>query len=90
MSVFFGSLLVGQACLLSKGLRVRVAWLGLGSPHLFSVCLRVATFWDSRCKSQIVLRTENSENFIHGRQQWLKGLGMAVLTWCEWTYEDSV
>lgn len=45
MSVFFGSALVGQACLLSTGLWVRVAWLGLGSPHLFSVRLKAATFW---------------------------------------------
>lgn len=50
ISVFFGSLLV-QACLLCRGLRVTVAWLCLGHPRLFSVCLKAPTFWGRGYKS---------------------------------------
>lgn len=50
ISVFFGSLPV-QACLLCRGLRVTVAWLCLGHPRLFSVCLKAPTFWGRGYKS---------------------------------------
>jgi hypothetical protein len=76
---------------LSEGLRLRVAWLGLGSPHLFSVHLRAATFWGSGCKIS---------NFIENREwprlhtwqtaMFAKDPGNGSPAWCGWVYEDSV
>lgn len=65
-----------------------MAWLGLGRPHLFSVCLKTPAFWGRGCKSSDCI----DKRIVKTLHKWPlpKALEMMALTYWGWVYEDGV